>query len=43
MMRESIAIKENKETQDVDLVQLLGSIPLQNKLIKQESTSEGKI
>ncbi|KAI9363604.1 Rho GTPase activation protein [Pilaira anomala] len=40
IMRESIAIKENKETQDMDLVQLLGSIPLQNRLIKQEPTSE---
>ncbi|GAA5804433.1 hypothetical protein HPULCUR_009926 [Helicostylum pulchrum] len=36
IMRESIAIKEHKEHQDVDLIQLLASIPLQKKLIKRD-------
>lgn len=43
IMRESIAIKEQKEHQDVDLIQLLASIPLKKKLIKHDQQlPEGK-
>ncbi|KAG2196237.1 hypothetical protein INT47_007664 [Mucor saturninus] len=37
IMRELVSLKENRENQDIDLVQLLASIPLKEKLIKNKS------
>ncbi|KAL9548226.1 hypothetical protein MBANPS3_005788 [Mucor bainieri] len=39
MMREMIRVKEHTEQQDVDLVQLLASIPLEHKLASHASTA----
>lgn len=47
IMRELISLKENQENQDMDLIQLLASIPLKEKLIKPKpdstQTAEGEV
>lgn len=46
IMRELVFLKENQENQDIDLVQLLASIPLKEKIMKTKpdvnQTAEGK-
>lgn len=47
IMRELISLKENQENQDMDLVQLLASIPLKDKITKNKpditQVPEGKV